>query len=218
MTSIRTFGIDISSYSKTIDWNVVTEKLNPRFVLARAAYVGKKDLQPHTDALFADEYWPALGKLKMPRGAYVFCRPKADADDTINAFFSVYTPKKGDLLPTLDIEDDYDDDAGVTVEQRIAQIEKMVGLVSARIGGQKPMIYTKARVWKDLGNPKQFSDCPLWVIDYDGAHAEPTLPPPWPTFAFWQYDHDLTADGIEGDYDPDYFNGTEAKLGECSIK
>ena len=33
------------------------------------------------------------------------------------------------------------------------------------------MIYTKARVWSELGNPAQFSDCPLWVVDYHSTDA-----------------------------------------------
>jgi GH25 family lysozyme M1 (1,4-beta-N-acetylmuramidase) len=82
----------------------------------------------------------------------------------------------------------------------------MVQLMSDRLGGRQPMIYTKKRVWDALGNPKDFAECPLWVIDYNSAH-DPILPKTWSTFALWQTGENLKMDGIEGDYDPDYFNG-----------
>ena len=123
----------------------------------------------------------------------------------------MYTPQAGDILPTLDIEDDYDNRCRLPVQKRINQIEKMIQLVSARIGGHKPMIYTKARVWSELGNPAQFADCPLWVVDYHSTR-KPTLPQTWSTFSFWQYAENLHGNGVRGTYDGDYFNGTEADL------
>jgi len=215
---VRTFGIDISSYSKDIDWTKVSSKLNPRFVFARACHMGEDQAQSYEDTRFVKDYWPALRQLKMPRGAYLFCHPKADAGESIKRFFSAYQPQAGDIVPTLDIEDIYDNDCGVPVKRRIEQIAKMVQLISSRISGQKPMIYTKVRVWNDLGNPKQFSDCPLWVLDYQATPTSPAVPVTWPKFAFWQYAENLKADGIGGDYDPDYFNGTEDTLGTYFIK
>ncbi len=213
----KTFGIDISSYSGKVDWKKITRSLNPRFAFTRAYHMGATKDACYPDSRF-DEYWSAFAELKLPRGAYLFCHPAADAQASVDHLFEVYKPRVGDLLPTLDIEDIYDNDCGIPLKTRINQIAAMVGAVSSRIGGQKPMIYTKARVWADLGNPKQFSDCPLWVIDYDPTHKTPALPPAWKSYQFWQYNHDLKIDGIEGDYDPDYFNGSESQLGEYTIK
>jgi lysozyme len=211
MLNLQTYGIDISSYSKDVDWTKVAKNLNPRFVFARAFHMDETAEKTVADPRFA-EYWTAMAALHVPRGAYLFCHPKTDAADSIAKFFSVYTPKAGDLLPVLDIEDIYDDSCGVPVAQRIAQIAKMIALVSAKIGGQKPIIYTKRRVWNDLGNPNQFADCPLWVLNYWTLPTAANLPQSWPTFAFWQYAENITIDGIEGDYDPNLFNGTEADL------
>jgi lysozyme len=129
----------------------------------------------------------------------------------IKKFLAVYTPQVGDILPTLDIEDDYDHRCQLPVQKRIDQIEKMVDLVSSEIGGQKPIIYTKARVWRELGNPPQFADCPLWVVDYH-SRGEPSLPKIWSTFTFWQFAENRRGNGVQGTYDSDYFNGTEADL------
>src|SRR5438477_249267 len=101
--NLQTFGIDISSYSNDINWSNLISVINPRFVFARAYHVGPTAAKTYADPRFP-EYWTKLGELNLRRGAYLFCDPKADADDSITKFFSVYTPKKGDLVPTLDIE------------------------------------------------------------------------------------------------------------------
>jgi GH25 family lysozyme M1 (1,4-beta-N-acetylmuramidase) len=214
-----TFGIDISSNSATIDWQKVIRKFNPRFVFARAYHFEADPAHSYEDPLFARDYWPALERLRIPRGAYVYCHPEVKAEDLITAFFSVYTPKTGDIVPTLDIEDNYDNSCGVPLRDRIDQIATMIRLVSSRIGGQMPMIYTKARVWGDLNNPNQFSSCPLWVVNYQATPTRPVLPVSWPTYAFWQYAKDIKAkpDGIE-DYDANYFNGPEQALRNCFIR
>ncbi|MGE5304108.1 MAG: GH25 family lysozyme [Alphaproteobacteria bacterium] len=97
-------------------------------------------------------------------------------------------------------------------ELRIRQIESMVRMVSARVG-RRPIIYTKARVWNDLGNPAQFADCPLWVVDYQSVD-NPVLPLPWSKFSFWQFAENLRGNGIQGTYDADYFNGNELALNQ----
>jgi GH25 family lysozyme M1 (1,4-beta-N-acetylmuramidase) len=217
--TVRTFGMDISSNSATIDWQRVIDKFNPRFVLARVYHFEADPNLSYADPLFASDYWPALKRLRMPRGAYIYCHPKVDAGHLVDTFFGIYKPEPGDIVPTLDVEDNYDNDCGVSVRDRIEQIATMIRLVSSKIGGQKPMIYTKARVWRDLNNPDQFSGCPLWVIDYQQQPTQPELPVSWPTYAFWQYAKDIKAkpDGIE-DYDADYFNGAEDDLKKYFIR
>lgn len=218
MLNLQTYGIDISSYSKNIDWTKVARTLNPRFIFARAYHMDATAKTSSPDSRFA-EYWAAMAALHVPRGAYLFCHPKADAKDSIDKFFSVYKPQVGDLVPTLDIEDIYDNSSGVPVAQRVEQISKMIQLVSAKIGGQKPLIYTKRRVWDDLGNPNQFADCPLWVLNYWTLPTSDNLPQSWPTFTFWQYAENIKAEGIfGGDYDLNLFNGTENDLAKYLIK
>jgi lysozyme len=223
LSTVRTFGIDISSDLEPpnhIDWRKVILGLDPKFVLARAFHVGADAATTTKDGLFASEYWPALAQLNMPRGAYLFCHPVADPGNAITNFFDQYTPQRGDLLPTLDIEDIWDNSINhlVPLTQRLSKIDAMVRAVAAKIGGQMPMIYTKARVWNDLGNPTQFSGCPLWVMDYQTNPTQPTLPASWPNYAFWQYAENLKVDGIEKDYDPDIFNGPVSGLDAYRIR
>lgn len=217
MADLQTYGIDISSYSKQIDWAKVVTNLNPRFVLARATHMTGDATDPYEDTLFSN-YWSAMAAHGLLRGAYAFCHPLADAKATTDKFFDVYKPQPGDLVPALDIEDIWDNSCPVPVQARIGLIKTMVDAVSSRIGGQKPMIYTKTRVWNDLGNPAQFANCPLWILNYQTMPTALNMPPTWPAFAFWQYAQNLLVDGIEGDYDPNLFNGPEADLKKYVIQ
>jgi len=206
----RTFGIDVSKWGEEIDWHAVISNLNPRFVFLQAYHIGKDEASSYANPRFAN-YRRALQRLGLLHGAYLRCHPNANAETSTRRFWTVYTPQAGDILPTLDIEDDYDNRCGLPVQRRINEIERMVQLVSTRLGGLKPMIYTKARVWSELGNPIQFADCPLWVTDYH-LTSEPTVPPPWSRFNFWQFAENLHGNGVSGTYDSDYFNGTEDDL------
>lgn len=206
----RTFGIDVSKWGGAIDWRDVISKLNPRFVFLQAYHTGKDGASSYANPRFAN-YRQALQQLGLLHGAYLRCHPNAKAETSIKKFWSVYTPQIGDILPTLDIEEDYDNRCELPVQQRIDQIGKMIQLVSTAIGGHKPIIYTKARVWSDLGDPREFSDCPLWVVDYHSIR-EPLLPQPWSRFSFWQYAQNLHGNGVSGTYDSNYFNGTEEDL------
>jgi len=195
---------------RTTDWHDVVSKLNPRFVFVQAYHMGREEASSYANPRFAN-YRRALQRLGLLHGAYLRCHPNANAETLIKKFWTVYTPQVGDILPTLDIEEDYDNRCSLPVQKRINQIEKMIQLVSTRINGYKPMIYTKARVWSELGNPAQFADCPLWVVDYHST-GEPTLPPTWSRFSFWQYAENLHGNGVQGTYDSDYFNGSEGDL------
>jgi lysozyme len=212
----RTFGIDVSRWGGEIDWHDVVSTLNPRFVFVQAYHMGKDEASSYANPRFAN-YRRALQRLGLLHGAYLRCHPNANAEALIKKFWTVYTPQVGDILPTLDIEEDYDNRCSLPVQKRITQIEKMIQFVSTRISGQKPMIYTKARVWSELGNPAQFADCPLWVVDYHST-GEPTLPPTWSRFSFWQYEENLHGNGVQGTYDNDYFNGSEGDLRAYLLK
>ena len=148
----RTFGIDVSVWGGEIDWHDVISTLNPRFVFLQAYHMGKHGASSYANPRFAN-YRQALQRLGLLHGAYLRCHPNAKAEVSIKRFWSVYTPQPGDILPTLDIEEDYDNRCELPVQKRIDQIEKMIQLVSTTIGGHKPIIYTKARVWRELGNP-----------------------------------------------------------------
>ena len=121
----RTFGIDVSVWGGEIDWHRVVETLNPRFVFLQAYHMGKDQASSYANPRFAN-YRQALQRLGLLHGAYLRCNPNANAETLIKKFWTVYTPQAGDILPTLDIEDDYDNRCRLPVQKRINQIEKMI--------------------------------------------------------------------------------------------
>jgi lysozyme len=207
----RIIGIDISKWAGEVDWNVVASRVGPRFVFVQAYHAGPDTVSSYANPRFA-QYRRALQHREILHGAYMRCHPNVKAETLIKEFWAIYAPRSGDIVPTLDVEDDYDNRSSLPVELRILQIESMVRMVSARLG-RTPMIYTKARVWSELGNPAQFANCPLWVVDYHSID-NPILPPPWSRFSFWQYAENLRGNGIQGTYDADYFYGNEADLNQ----
>jgi len=122
--SPRTFGIDVSFWGGEIDWHHVVATLNPRFVFLQAYHVGKDEASSYANPRFAN-YRRALQRLGLPHGAYLRCHPNANAETLIEKFWTVYTPQTGDILPTLDIEEDYDNRCCLPVQNRINQIEKI---------------------------------------------------------------------------------------------
>jgi GH25 family lysozyme M1 (1,4-beta-N-acetylmuramidase) len=101
----RTFGIDVSLWGGEIDWHRVAATLNPRFVFVQAYHVGKDEASSYANPRFAN-YRQALQRLGLLHGAYLRCNPNANAEILIKKFWTMYTPQAGDILPTLDIEDE----------------------------------------------------------------------------------------------------------------
>ena len=121
----RTFGIDVSFWGGEIDWHRVVATLNPRFAFLQAYHMGKNEASSYANPRFAN-YRQALQRLGLLHGAYLRCHPNANAETSIRKFWTLYTPRTGDILPTLDIEDDYDNRCSLSVKKRIDQIDKMI--------------------------------------------------------------------------------------------
>jgi lysozyme len=80
MTGILARGIDVSHWSKNIDWDKVITQ-NVHFAFAKASELltkGKKTVN-FKDPMF-DIYWRDLGARNIKRGAYHFCRPGMDPE------------------------------------------------------------------------------------------------------------------------------------------
>ena len=156
----------------------------------------------YTDPQFANN-WSGAASINAYRGAFHFARPGFKGKDQADFFLSIYTPKRGDLLPAIDIESTPHDAATF-----VAELRDLIAEVTKALGGRAPVIYTQKSVWEALNNPKGFEQCPLWVVDYH--NPKPVFPSTWTNYVFWQYaEHDY--EGIEK-VDFDYFNGPSAEI------
>lgn len=222
-TGIRTFGIDVSHYNDVIDWNKalggIPGKIHYCYAKASQLYFDKagKLVKQH-DAQF-DRNWRELARLGLPRGAYHYCMPEFTAQDMADWFFTVYTPTKGDLIPSLDVEDEYVRSIAQgkkTRVQLVDQILEFASLVEAKIV-RKPLIYIRSDITQALGNPAAFEQYPLWIAQYTAAPTVPDIPKPWNDYALWQYSESGKWTGIPGDTDLNFMNGDSTQIANYTI-
>jgi lysozyme len=205
MANPLTFGIDVSHWQGAIDWTSL-KNAGVTFSFAKATDMQDPEgtVGDYADPTFAVNYAGAKS-IQAYSGAFHFVREGFSGKDQADFFLSVYAPKKGDLLPSIDVEIVPDKPADFVVILR-----DLVTEISKAIGGKAPMIYTQPSKWEAIGNPVGFENCPLWVVDVNSPN-QPILPPTWNHFAFWQYKNDNNFHGIEG-VDFDYFNGVVSDI------
>lgn len=198
-------GIDVSLWQKQVDWaKVKTAGITFAFIKATE---GEKIVDPYFKT-----NWPAAKTAGVLRGAYHFFRP--NLDPTLQADLVINTLKAdvGDLPPVFDIETV----AGLSPEVVIANAEIWLARVEQALK-IKPIVYTRAFFVKDqLKNaqgqyPNWGSRYELWVAHYINA-ANPMLPPSWNGWRFWQYTQTGVADGVNGQVDRNWYNGTAEAL------
>ena len=130
-------------------------------------------------------------------------------------FFEVYDPAGGDLLPTMDIEDEYVRAIGNGIKSKselVNQILQFGEIIKTRVG-KNPFIYIRKDIAELLGSPAEFEGFPLWIANYNNPTVPP-LPKPWPTYTLWQYSEKgqwpgvpESSPGRPGVIDFNYLNG-----------
>jgi lysozyme len=223
MTGIRTFGIDVSHYNGAIDWTAAlanddTSKVHFSFAKATELFFDTHGQVVHFKDSQFDTNWATLKSRGFPCGAYHYCIPQFSAQDMAAWFFQVYKPEMGDIIPALDVEDEYVkaiETGQYTKSQLVAQIMDFVSLVNQKIG-KNPFIYIRKDITDYLGNPSEFSSCPLWLAAYNVGDP-PAIPKPWSTFDFWQYSSSGSVEGVPGNCDLNYLNGLPSDIGKYQV-
>jgi lysozyme len=207
ITSSLLFGIDVSHYQGTINWNQVRESGLKNF-----AYVKATEGIDYNDSYFKSNMinGNAAG-LKM--GAYHLARPdnKNSAIDEANHFLEISGSFIGNnyLPPALDLEPLYVESLGKAalsawLEEWMNQIKKITSV--------SPIIYTTIYDASNLLNSK-FSTYGLWIANYE---TNPSTSPKnlgiWSTWVFNQYSETGIVPGITGYVDLDVFNGDATSL------
>jgi lysozyme len=203
MPGVFTFGIDVSHHQGKIDWSKV--KAGPsHFVFMKAT-----ESTGFVSKAFEGNWKGAEG---LARGAYHFFRPSVAGRAQAKHFLNTYEPKKGDLLPVIDIED-FD---GSSKSKFVAEVRDWIETVAAAIGGKRPIIYTSASFWKKIGDPPGFGAHPVWVAHYTAA-TQPNLPRGWDDHTIWQYSQTGKVDGVKGPCDVNLFNGPPDMLDKITV-
>jgi lysozyme len=191
-------GIDVSHFQGDVDWPTV-KATGVSFAFAKAT-----ESTGTVDPMFKTN-WQAMKDAGILRGAYHFFHPEKDATAQANNFIQTVGPlAPEDLPPVLDLEIT----DGATGSAIVQGVETWLTLVSQQMG-RVPMIYVTASYWNEYMTG-DFSNYLLWVANYDVS--KPKLPNGWSDWNFWQHSKSGSVNGISGDVDLDYFNGTFEEL------
>jgi GH25 family lysozyme M1 (1,4-beta-N-acetylmuramidase) len=196
-------GVDVSQYQGRIDWRAVAR--TQHFAIARAT-LGNS---------YVDTYYAAnrngAHNARIRLGAYHFAKPGSNTNDALieaDLFVRTARLKRGDLIPTLDLE--------VTGGLGPWALQKWVRTWLARVTsrvGVKPMIYVSPAFWiKYMGNTTWFANAgytTLWIAHW--GVSSPRVPAAnWggKGWTFWQWTSCGRVTGISGCVDRDRYNGS----------
>lgn len=201
---VRLQGVDVSHYQPTVNWDAL--KSSAAFVFIKAT-----DSTTGVDPRFS-AHWSGAKKVGIPRGAYHFFHPKHDVKAQVVNFVKHVSPDPGELPAVLDVEEFKDEYVGYDCETLTGMVKTFTEGVEKALG-YKPIIYTNHQTWKTsfCGHP-HFLDYPLWLAQYTPHPTEPKMPEGWKQWHFWQYTESGKVDGIPGQVDQSFFNGSVDEL------
>jgi lysozyme len=199
-------GVDVSDYQPGVSWAAVKAS-GYSFAIAKATQ-GVGNIQ----STFAGNL-SGIRAVGMIAGAYHFLDWNQDPVAQAKHFLSVYTPRAGDLPPTLDCEACTVDSAAA-----IAQVSGFIHEIEPHLNGARILLYMSYSFPQDsLEGGSGFSGHPLWVAAYNDA-AEPPVPDAWTKATIWQWSDAGKVGGIEGSVDLDKFVGTLDELKAFALK
>lgn len=199
----KILGIDVSAYQGKIDWQRV-KQAGVKFAFIKATegatFKDKRFNENIRDAYSAGLYC----------GAYHFFRPKTPIGPQADNFINSIRAAGVTLLPALDLEVPADW-RNIPRGDRIKLVTEWVELVESALG-TKPIIYLSSSFPGDvLTNVHELAAYPLWLAHYTN-HPVPVVPAPWQTYTFWQHSDRGVVEGIVGNVDLNWFNGTDTDL------
>lgn len=199
-------GIDVSYWEAGIDWKKVRGD-GIRFVFIKAT-----EGEQYVDPTF-DDNWLGARSVGILRGAYHFFHPNMNPVKQAEKFLQVIRgmDDDGELPPVLDLEVT-DNQSNQTILERakawLDRIQQNLGVA--------PIIYSN-RGFLEFnfsvpggGPPFWTRNHMLWIANY--GQSEPSLPPGWLDWSFWQHSETGKVNGINASVDMDWFNGSVEEL------
>lgn len=201
----KIFGIDVSQYQGTIDWDnveAVEEQFELKFVIVRATAGSNK-----VDLKFKKN-WRNLTESMYIQGAYHYYRPDENSTDQANNFIKNVKLRKGHLPPILDIEKM---PKGQSMEKLKEGLQNWLTIVEKHYR-VKPIIYTGEKYYEDFLQ-EDFPSYQFWIANYN----------PWKEkieddYLMWQFTEKAQLHGIDELVDVNVFNGNVDDLKKVCIK
>jgi lysozyme len=201
----KIFGIDISQYQGTIDWEnleAIEEQFEIKFVVVRATAGSKK-----VDRNFKKN-WKNLSSTVYIQGAYHYYRPDENSTDQAKNFIKNVKLRKGHLPPILDIEKM---PKGQSMGKLKEGLQNWLTIVEKQFG-VKPIIYTGEKYFEDFLQD-DFPNYKFWIANYN----------PWKEkiedeYLMWQFTEKAQLHGVNELVDVNVFNGNVDDLKNVCIK
>ena len=201
----KIFGIDVSQYQVTIDWDnveAIEEQFELKFVVVRATAGSNK-----VDLKFKKN-WKNLTESMYIQGAYHYYRPDENSTDQANNFIKNVKLRKGHLPPILDIEKM---PKGQSMEKLKEGLQNWLSIVEKHYR-VKPIIYTGEKYYEDFLQ-QDFPSYQFWIANYN----------PWKEkieadYLMWQFTEKAKLHGINELVDVNVFNGSIDDLKKVCIK
>lgn len=201
------YGIDVSRYQGTINWNrlrnALIDRLPIRFVIIKST-----EGDSHIDTKFRDNFSNAK-EHGFIRGVYHFWSNKSSARRQAYFFLAMVHLQPGDLPPVLDVEHK---PKNISTEEFQQNILTWLHIVEDRYH-VKPIIYTYYKFKDQYLSDSRFDDYPYWIahyyvnqMEYQGA------------WKFWQHTDAGRLPGIKGYVDLDIYNGSFYDLQQLLIQ
>lgn len=216
-----TFGIDVSRWQSTIDWDQVATD-GVKYAIIRVAN-GTSALDQEFIA-----NWTNAKRVGILRGSYQYFRPAQDPIAQAQHFVNALREQGdiGELPPVIDVEETDNESPSVIRNGVRAWIDYVEAELNVR-----PMIYSGRYFWGpnvcggDLNTCSSFAQYPLWHPQYGNNPVDPpqnvngrtcpNISDTWQRWDFWQYGSQGRIAGIgnrQSNVDMNVFNGTYEDL------
>lgn len=192
----KAFIIDVSHWQGTVDWDKVA-RTEVDGVIVRC---GHGDDITEADGKWQDKNFEkniaALKRLGIPYGVYHYNTATTVEQAYVQAQNAVEMMKSANVIPTLPVFVDIEQDAGACDLVAIAKVYMEVFAAN----GYQPGIYANANYWKNYLNDSSLDGYQKWIANYgvnDGYAStvyEPTKD--LQDYMMWQYTSQGIIDGI----------------------
>ena len=201
------YGIDVSRYQGTINWNrlrnALIDRLPIRFVIIKST-----EGDSHIDTKFRDNFSNAK-EHGFIRGVYHFWSNKSSARRQAYFFLAMVHLQPGDLPPVLDVENK---PKNISTEEFQQNILTWLHIVEDRYH-VKPIIYTYYKFKDQYLSDSRFDDYPYWIAHYYVHQMEYQG-----NWKFWQHTDAGRLPGIKGYVDLNIYNGSFYDLQQLLIQ
>jgi len=184
------YGVDISKYQGTIDWDTLRNQTS--FVMIKA---GGSDDGMYTDPQFASNQAQAR-RLDMVRGYYYYTGG-TDPVKEAEHFVSIVGPLQPGEVLALDLEIHLPDPVAFA-RAFMVRTEQLTGV--------KPLLYSNMnRIWQHDWTPLVANGNKLWGAYYDSDAYNMPSPGSFPGVTIKQYSSSASVPGISGPVDVNVF-------------